>query len=364
MALNKNILLISCYKEPNTILEMSLADWDLLIRQARRANLLAVLTFRLDDAKLLGAVPERPRSHLATQQLVARRHVEAVKWEVTCIRDALQTAEQFTLLLKGAAYTIRALNACKGRLFSDVDILVSETTLPKVEQALTDQGWESDKLDSYDQAYYRKWMHEIPPMTHTKRGTTIDVHHNILPKTVKSVPSADKLMADAIPVHGWEGVYTLSNVDMVLHSMTHLFYEGELEHGLRDLVDLDALLNQFGEQDSNFWEGIGPRAAALNLSLPLYYGIRFTSRILGTNIPPFVHDAAEKGKPVFPVLMDFLFSRALMPDHPSCNDAFTGFARWALYVRSHYLRMPIYLLFPHLVRKAWRQRFDKDTTLA
>jgi hypothetical protein len=30
-----------------------------------------------------------------------------------------------------------------------------------------------------------------------------------------------------------------------------------------------------------------------------------------------------------------------------------------LYIRSHYLRMPLYLLIPHLVRKAWLSRFGK-----
>jgi len=31
-----------------------------------------------------------------------------------------------------------------------------------------------------------------------------------------------------------------------------------------------------------------------------------------------------------------------------------------LYIRSHYLRMPLYLLLPHLLRKAWMRRGDGD----
>jgi hypothetical protein len=37
---------------------------------------------------------------------------------------------------------------------------------------------------------------------------------------------------------------------MVLHSATHLFYDGELNHGLRDLVDLDDLLRHFSGADA------------------------------------------------------------------------------------------------------------------
>jgi hypothetical protein len=54
-------------------------------------------------------------------------------------------------------------------------------------------------------------------------------------------------------------------------------------------------------------------------------------------------------------VMDALFDRALMPDHSTCSDRFTPTARWLLYVRAHYLRMPLRLLVPHLVRKAWRR---------
>ena len=50
---------------------------------------------------------------------------------------------------------------------------------------------------------------------------------------------------------------------------------------------------------------------------------------------------------------DALFLRALMPDHPSCDGPLTGLARWLLYARAHYLRMPLPLLLPHLIRKAF-----------
>jgi hypothetical protein len=58
--------------------------------------------------------------------------------------------------------------------------------------------------------------------------------------------------------------------------------------------------------------------------------------------------------------MDALFLRALMPDHESCNDRWTGLARWLLFVRSHWLKMPVYLMVPHLLRKAFRRVMGKE----
>jgi hypothetical protein len=142
-----------------------------------------------------------------------------------------------------------------------------------------------------------------------------------------------------------------------LHSATHLFHDGELEHGLRDLVDLDSLMREF-EKNQNFWSDLTERAKELELVRPLYYALRYTARMLATPVPGEALQAANIGKPVLLVrsLMDALFSRALTPDHPSCDSRFTGLARWLLYVRSHYLRMPLHLLIPHLIRKAFHRK--------
>ncbi len=45
---------------------MNLADWDLVIRQGRRAGLLARLAIQLAERDLLARVPAAPRSHLAS----------------------------------------------------------------------------------------------------------------------------------------------------------------------------------------------------------------------------------------------------------------------------------------------------------
>jgi hypothetical protein len=48
-----------------------------------------------------------------------------------------------------------------------------------------------------------------------------------------------------------------------------------------------------------------------------------------------------------------LFARALMPLHASCAGALSAPARWLLYVRGNWLRMPPLLLARHLFHKAF-----------
>ena len=51
---------------------------------------------------------------------------------------------------------------------------------------MLDAGWERVKAaDGYDDAYYRRWMHELPPLIHRDRDRMIDVHHTILPLTAR-----------------------------------------------------------------------------------------------------------------------------------------------------------------------------------
>lgn len=355
----QSCLLIRVLVKPESCVELSLAEWDLILRQSRRAILLSRFSTIVSDY-LPREIPEQVRPHLLASQSLADKQLQIIKYEIDCIQEVFESLDAPVVLLKGAAYVAHGLPPVHGRLFSDIDILTKKDSLARVEQAMTRHGWMATHLDEYDQHYYRKWMHELPPMKHIRRSTVVDIHHSILPETARLQPDPVKLLADIQLVAGYKNVYTLSNIDMVLHSATHLFHDGELEHGLRDLVDLDALLCHFSK-DEGFWDALVERATEMDLIRPLYYALRYTHHILQTPIPDAAMKAAVAiGRPPKLVvwLMDALFSRALMPDHPSCDDAFTPLARWLLYIRSHYLRMPFYLLIPHLLRKAFKKRFS------
>lgn len=345
---------------PQMSVELTLRQWDLLIRQARHANLLGRLAAILMAADLLEQVPAAPRAHLDSALTVARRQKQAVRWEVERIAQALIAVDTPIVLLKGAAYILAELPTAEGRLFSDVDILVSKSSLEDVELNLKIHGWITTHHDAYDQHYYRNWMHELPPMRHLKRQTVLDVHHTILPTTARYHPDPLKLIkaARSLPAYGGR-LKVFAAIDMVLHSATHLFHEGELQHGLRDLLDLDSLLRHFSVAHADFWDAVVARAQELDLGLPLFYALRYTRRVLDTPVPDAILHDARLNPPARLKLkwMDALFMRAFTPPHPSCEDGFSPFSRWALYIRGHWLRMPVQQLIPHL----WHQAFAEKT---
>lgn len=327
--------------------------WEELVRRGREASLLGTLAWRLAERGLLDAIPAAPRAQLIAARIQAAAQETAVRREVRELARALGPVGVPVILLKGAAYVFAQLPAAHGRLMSDIDILVPKQKLLDVESALMQSGFVTLHHHPHDQRYYRKWMHELPPMQHVKRLTILDVHHAIVPETARAHPDSALLLDAAIPLGDPPGFAVLAPTDMVVHCATHLFLDEDFSHAPRDLVDLDILLRHFGLEEA-FWPALLSRAAELELARPLHYALRWTSRIHRTPIPPDVIERATRYAPGFPArsVMNLLLGPAL---RPTAGRASTLWARRALYVRGHWLKMPPHLLAWHLASKALRR---------
>lgn len=344
----KTACLIHALAKPEAMARFSDSDWDITIRQARASGLLAALFQLAHTNQILSLCPKRVQVQLTAAHHSTERHREVIRWEVEELHRSLQGIGVPIIVLKGAAYVMTDLVAAKGRLFGDLDIMVPRGALADVEKALGRAGWVQENRSAYDDRYYRKWMHEIPARKHIQRGSVLDVHHNILPLTARNQPQAKVLWDAARPVPGFDDLYVLSPEDMLLHSSSHLFLNGEFDRGLRDLNDFRSLGQQFCVADG-FWEGVRKRAEQLDLAKPLAYSVRYANLLLDAHIPEATIHGIPQGLSAF---MDGIFLRGLAPNHSTARDGLSGLALFSLYVRGHYLRMPFHLLIPHLLYKA------------
>lgn len=346
---------------PTTRPTPSLRDWESLLGQARQSGLQGRLAHQFSSQGWLPDVPAAPRHHLQSALQLAHRQWHEVNWEARCIRRALEGIDTPVVVLKGAAYLLADLPPARGRIFSDIDLLVDKSFIQAVEDALFAAGWISEERDPYNIRYYREWMHEIPPIRHVHRGTTIDLHHTITPPTSRFKVDGAQLLNRIQPIPNHPGLYTLHPVDMVLHSAAHLFTEGEFGKGLRDLLDLHDLIAHFSHTPT-FWDELLERANALGLQVPLSHALTHLQRLFATSPPQHLQSQvrALDRSIVSKHLMSALLNLALRPDHPDCDRPCTGLARWLLYVRAHHLRMPLYLVVPHLVRKAFMRLKKKE----
>lgn len=348
-------LLLDAINQPADLIRLSVADWELLVRVGRRARLLGRIEADLAQRGLLHAIPTGAAQHLQAARQVITHRQTLITWEVNRILWALAGSATPLILLKGSGYLLARLPPARGRVFADVDLLVPEEKIGEIEEQLVGHGWFKTEIDPYDDRYYRVWMHEIPPLRHSERGTEIDLHHRLLPRTSRLPSSPEPLLAAAQPLAD-PRLHVLSPPDMVLHALVHLFLEGDPDEGLRlrDLLDVHDLLCHFAQQ-TEFWADLVARAGALGFRRPLFYGLRYAQRLFATPVPTSVVQQLAPAAPPRPLLalMDRLIPLALLPEHPDRPRGRATLARWLIYIRAHWLRMPPGLLTRHLSHKAW-----------
>ena len=303
----------------------SAEDWALLLRQARAAGVISRLAFFQGKFGCF-QVPDFVAPHLESAEKYWLSQKRIVDWELFLLRQAFEQLQLPIILLKGTAYLAADLNAGLGRVFSDIDILVPKQRLQEVKSALIWSGW-----------FPSNWMTTIPAImnagcTNCRRCGICSagrpwMRHNILPETCALCPDADLLLKAAVNIPG-SRFWVLAPEDMVLHSASHLFWGGEFENGLRDLSDMDLLMREFSEKDGAFWQKLSARAEQLGLGKPLYYALRYTSKVLETPVPAelLLSSVVYGGGSLKTRFMDFLYLRALMPLHPSCLDRWAGLA--------------------------------------
>ena len=324
--------------EPGRARALDGARWQAVLTLARAERLDATLA-----AVVRGIVTPPIASVLAQAAVRADRSRHAARWEVERIAEATRHLHAPVLLLKGAAHCLAESSAARGRFVGDVDILVPHAALADVESALLAAGWAWAKPDPYDDAYYRRWMHELPPLIHAERGQMVDVHHTLLPPTARPTPDPARLLERALPAPGTP-LLVPALTDRLIHAAAHLLADGELEGGLRNLWDIHCLAGEVA--GAGRWDELGREAAHHQLGAAVARALRLSGRLFGTAAPGALTGRARAS--------DRLFERRLLardgwgrPRRPATRLAFT--------IRGHLLRMPPHLLIPHLARKAWRR---------
>ncbi|MET1112233.1 MAG: nucleotidyltransferase family protein [Allosphingosinicella sp.] len=351
-------LLVRLLADPARAAEVG--DWTSLIALARAESLAGSLAWRLKGLDL----PSRVEALFEA----ARSDGEATRvqalWEAEMARRALAPLGVPVILLKGTAYAAAGLEAARGRSIGDLDILVPRAALPDVERALLAAGWEWVKEDAYDDQYYRRWMHELPPLIHRERDRMIDVHHAILPLTARPKPDMAAMIEARAPLG--DGLFTLSPPDMIVHAAAHLFADGDLAGGLRNLWDIDRLLREFGDRDSGFWPALHERAARHELLPAVGRAVRLAHRLYATPVnwcqTPISKSLISKEPADAKIGVrhrlnwaDGLYLRRLIA-RDGWGRARRPLTRLGFYVRSHWLRMPPAMLARHLWVKARRKR--------
>ncbi len=326
-------LLVAALRDPPSVARFNAAGWTALISAARAEQMIGTLAHRVAGLPM----PAAAVRILEDARASAEQGRIAALWEAEMARRALAPIGVPVILLKGTAFVAAGLEAGRGRQIGDLDILVPRNRLDEGEAALLAAGWEWVKPDPYDDAYYRRWMHELPPLIHRERDRMIDVHHTILPLTAAPKPDAAALVAGAVAIGG--GLLMLSREDVVIHAAAHLFADGDLAGGLRNLWDIHCLIGEFDAP--GYVEGLRERARLHGLLHAVDRALRLSQWLYGA------------GAPLTPT--DRLFVRRLL-GRDGWGRQRRKVSEFGFYLRGHLLRMPPAMLARHLWTK-WRKGY-------
>lgn len=346
--------LLAALQSPRLLGEVEPARLTALIGRARSSGVLGRLAARTRAADPAPQLPARLAQHFQAAMTQAEAHQRIARFEVDRLQRALGSLGEGMILLKGAAYVVAGLPAAHGRHSGDVDILFARERLAEVEARLLEKGWVQEYTSEYTQEYYRQWMHELPPLRHATRMAVVDLHHTILPLTNRLRPDPAALIARSVPVPRVPGVRTLDPSDMVLHIAAHLAQDGDFNQSLREVVDLDDLIRDFSKRP-DFWPSLAKQAEQHQLGRPLHYSLSAATRLLGTPVPEEVGRTLRTF--ALPQWLDAPITQAIATSLAGSGrsrvDPLTRICREALYMRSHWLRMPPMMLAGHLGRKIW-----------
>lgn len=356
--------LIALLRDPGSASDVPVHAWAGILSVARAEVLLGTLAHRLADQALPSAVDR----HLAAAACAADHAQTLAMWEAEMCRRALVSLGIEPILLKGTAYAAANLPNAAGRQIGDLDILVPHDRLDEVEAALLGAGWEWVKDDPYDQSYYRRWMHELPPLIHRDRDRMVDVHHTILPLTAQPRPNA-RLMVERSeplplprkfpdPYDDWPGepdleadaaavagLCVLGPFDMVHHCVAHLMADGEMDGGLRNLWDFHCLMRDMPERtNGKFYHHLKKDALYHGLYPALQRCVRLAQHLFGDR-EPYRWERLT--------LIDRLFVRRLLSRDDWGRET-RKMTRLGFTIRGHLLRMPLPMLLRHLWTK-WRK---------
>jgi hypothetical protein len=121
----------------------------------------------------------------------------------------------------------------------------------------------------------------------------------------------------------------LNSNDMICHAAAHLFADGDLSGGMRNLWDIHCLVDDFGVV------GLDERARRHGLAPAVRRALRLSHALYDTQLP--------EG-----------WARSASGDALHLRRQTRPLTRLGFYVRSHWLRMPPLMLARHLWTK-WRK---------
>lgn len=326
--------------------------WQDFIRFLRFNDLMGTMASQLArfDVKINSRFAEK---HLNAALIYSSRQAQQVINEAGGLKHLLNDYGIEPIFLKGSAYILCEDFNANGRVMSDVDILVDKKQIPEVERVLKENGWKEKALNSYDENYYRQWSHELPPFRHLTTGTTLDIHHTLIPPITGIILPVDNILNEVESAK--YDTLSLQLEWRLLHCIIHFFFNEGYEKPLRDIWDIKCLFLKLEGQKE--LEQFFRLAHDLGLRKEVLYAVHSVVYCFGS-VSSSLIDSAQKADFKFTLSEQLFFNTVikniLLLRHSNVDSMLTKLAAFIMMSRGHIKKMPLKILLPHIATKAYR----------
>ncbi len=345
------------FLQPATfIAEAKSADWTLLLHQSRDQALLGSMYVLCQHHQLLKLLPAVVLDHFWSGFVYAEKQKNTLVQELLELEHCFAGAAYPCVLVKGCAYRLGLYQFAKGRIFSDIDLLVPAQHFTDALARLQDAGYLEFEISDYDRRYYQRWSHQNPPLTHFLRGAGVDLHHHIFPVSSQEKILVEPLIAAAAPLA--LSVFSLpAPAYLFVHAAVHLFYQEESHKLVKDLVDLQQLYLEVCQRQSV--SAIVEAAEQSQAQAAVFYALDMLQWLFQLAIPaaelqalqPFASERRRR-------YMRFLLQQLLQKQsfwHRSAH------LLW--FIRGHLLKMgPTTLLYHSVAKALFQIKLNRKTS--
>lgn len=164
------------------------------------------------------------------------------------------------------------------RPMNDIDLLVRREQIPDAIEILYESGFRV--LSHFDPTFENDDIKHVPPMQN-EYGQTLELHWNLLEENEPFSIDMDQLWEHKTCYS--DRLWGLSVEHLIVHLAIHGSYQHYLRLGLRSLLDLNRVIEKFGDEIE--WEQVLLSAKAWNAEKSLWISLKLTQKYLSLDLP-------------------------------------------------------------------------------
>lgn len=257
--------------------ELSSSDWDIFLEAAGRHGIAPLLYYRLITFHPGAQIPAEVFQKLRNSYLHSAGRNMRLYHELGKVLGRLRQHGVPVIALKGAHLAIAVYRNIALRPMGDIDLLVKQTDLLRVQEILVRQGYIASKEEIGCSQLH------LPPYK-KKDSINIEIHFNIEAPPFSDRVDVEKLFARAQTcfIEGIE-VLTFCPEDLLLHLCMHASFHHAFDNGIRPLFDISHTIEHYAEELD--WEQLLDRSKEWGVNKCVYLSLFLAKRFAGASIP-------------------------------------------------------------------------------